>query len=374
MRGLRPRDPVRCAHICARRAPRSPPRRRPTAFACRASSRTTRAAGWPGPSAPTTGAWRPTRPGGLCRRRRGDRRHRAAYHDCLRRAARALPRAALRGGAGGGDVAATTPGCATWARPLSAVRTDAAGGRLAFQRLGRAQRRPLLLLGARRARRAQGARDRTSRALPRAARARGRLDPRRRRGHRAHHRRVPAQRNRNPAALAHADRARAVRVPRRARRSYGSGAASAGDETDGHVDNLACFVRPGVVLLTWPEDESDPQHAISLDAARRLRAATDARGRALEVVRIPAPGPLAITAAEAAGVQAVPGSWPRHAGEPMAGSYVNFYPATGRIVFPLLDERHDDRAARSSAMLSRARDRGPSRPARSCSAAGTSTA
>jgi agmatine deiminase len=38
------------------------------------------------------------------------------------------------------------------------------------------------------------------------------------------------------------------------------------DETDGHVDNLACFARPGVVLLTWTDDESDPQHAISRDA------------------------------------------------------------------------------------------------------------
>src|SRR5882757_2256784 len=38
------------------------------------------------------------------------------------------------------------------------------------------------------------------------------------------------------------------------------------DETDGHVDNLATFARPGVVLLTWVEDEADPQHAISRDA------------------------------------------------------------------------------------------------------------
>ena len=64
------------------------------------------------------------------------------------------------------------------------------------------------------------------------------------------------------------------------------------DETDGHVDNLACFARPGVVLLTWSEDESDPQHAISRDALDRLEAATDARGRPFEVVRLPSPGPL----------------------------------------------------------------------------------
>ena len=117
------------------------------------------------------------------------------------------------------------------------------------------------------------------------------------------------------------------------------------DETDGHIDNLACFVRPGVVLLTWSEDQSDPQHAISRDALERLQAATDARGRSIEVLRVPSPGPITITAEEAQGVDAVPGSLPRRAGDRLAASYVNFYPANGRIVFPLLDERHDEAAA-----------------------------
>ena len=116
------------------------------------------------------------------------------------------------------------------------------------------------------------------------------------------------------------------------------------DETDGHVDNLACFARPGVVLLAWSRDESDPQHAISRDAQERLEAATDARGRSLEVVRLPSPGPITISAQEAQGVDAVPGSLPRRAGDRVAASYVNFYPANGRIVYPLLDERHDEEA------------------------------
>ena len=61
------------------------------------------------------------------------------------------------------------------------------------------------------------------------------------------------------------------------------------DETGGHVDNLACFARPGTVLLTWTDDEDDPQHAISRDARERLEAATDARGRPLKVVLLPSP-------------------------------------------------------------------------------------
>lgn len=117
------------------------------------------------------------------------------------------------------------------------------------------------------------------------------------------------------------------------------------DETDGHVDNLACFARPGVVLLTYAEDESDPQHAISRDALERLRAATDARGRSPEVILLPSPGPLTIGEQEARGVDAVAGTLPRRAGDRLAASYVNFYLATKRIVMPLLDERFDDAAA-----------------------------
>ena len=116
------------------------------------------------------------------------------------------------------------------------------------------------------------------------------------------------------------------------------------DETDGHIDNLACFVRPGVVLLTWTDDSGDPQHAISRDALERLDGATDARGRTLEVLRIPSPGPMVASAEEAEGVDAVPGSRPRRAGDRLAASYVNFYPGTTRVVFPRLDERFDDHA------------------------------
>lgn len=116
------------------------------------------------------------------------------------------------------------------------------------------------------------------------------------------------------------------------------------DETDGHVDNLACFAAPGRVLLTWTDDGDDPQHRISGDARERLEAATDAKGRQLEVVLLPSPGPLQISAEEAAGVDAAEGTIPRCAGDRMAASYVNFYLADSRVVYPLLDPRHDEEA------------------------------
>ena len=119
------------------------------------------------------------------------------------------------------------------------------------------------------------------------------------------------------------------------------------DETDGHVDNLCCFARPGVVALTWTDDRHDPQHAISLDARRRLEAATDARGRSLEVHLLHQPGPLYMTEEEARGRDHVDGTLPRPAGDRMAASYVNFYLAEDRVVLPLLDDRRDDAAAQA---------------------------
>jgi agmatine deiminase len=151
-------------------------------------------------------------------------------------------------------------------------------------------------------------------------------------------------RNRNPQ-LTRAQIERALCDYLGAERVVWLGRGVHADETDGHVDNLACFVRPGVVLLTWTEDESDPQLEISRDALARLEAATDARGRPFEVIRLPSPGSLSMTAEEAAGVVAATGTQPRRAGDRLAASYANFYVASSRVVLPLLDERYDDEAA-----------------------------
>jgi agmatine deiminase len=114
------------------------------------------------------------------------------------------------------------------------------------------------------------------------------------------------------------------------------------DETDGHVDNLACFSRPGRVLLTWSDEADDPQTEISREARRVLEAATDARGRSLDVGLLPSPGPLFMTAEEAAGIDSSEQAVPRSAGDRMAGSYVNFFIANDAVVHPLLDARYDE--------------------------------
>jgi len=124
------------------------------------------------------------------------------------------------------------------------------------------------------------------------------------------------------------------------------GAGVINDETDGHIDNLACFVRPGEVCLTWTDKRRDPQYRVSRDAFERLAAARDARGRRLKIHKLPAPGPLYMSAAEAAGIRHYPGTRRVRAGHRLAGSYVNFYLANGAVIAPLLDARTDTAALR----------------------------
>ena len=112
------------------------------------------------------------------------------------------------------------------------------------------------------------------------------------------------------------------------------------DETDGHIDNILHIARPGEVLLTWCDDPDDPVYAICREGLAALEADADARGRALTVHRLPLPGPLYITEAEAAGIRPSDGMR-RSAGERLAGSYANFLITNNRIVFPLLDPAQD---------------------------------
>jgi agmatine deiminase len=68
---------------------------------------------------------------------------------------------------------------------------------------------------------------------------------------------------------------------------------SPGDEdTNGHVDNLCSFVKPGVVLLSWKDDEADPEDERSPEALETLSQSVDAKGRQIQVVKIRVPGPL----------------------------------------------------------------------------------
>ncbi len=64
----------------------------------------------------------------------------------------------------------------------------------------------------------------------------------------------------------------------------------ANDHTDGHIDNIARFVAPGVVVCMAPSGDDDPNRDVLERIATQLAAMTDARGRKLQVVRVPGPG------------------------------------------------------------------------------------
>ncbi len=116
------------------------------------------------------------------------------------------------------------------------------------------------------------------------------------------------------------------------------------DETDGHIDNICCFVKPGVVLLAWTDDINDPQHEISLETLAVLENTTDAKGRKLEVHKLQLPSPVLISTEESEGVDSVDGTMPRIGGDRMAASYVNFYIANDAIIAPLFKDPADQQA------------------------------
>lgn len=113
------------------------------------------------------------------------------------------------------------------------------------------------------------------------------------------------------------------------------------DETDGHVDNLCAFARPGEVVLTWTDDKTDPQFDISTQAYDILSRETDARGRNFIIHKIRQPGPLFISKEESSGFDVVEDAKARQQGDRLAGSYVNFYMANNGIVMPLFDDPND---------------------------------
>lgn len=104
------------------------------------------------------------------------------------------------------------------------------------------------------------------------------------------------------------------------------------DETGGHVDNLACFARPGTVLAVATDDKADTNYSALAENLDVLRAATDAQGRSLEVLTLPQPKRRL-----------------RANGARLTLSYINFYLANGGVVMPEFDDPADKPACRTIA-------------------------
>lgn len=115
-----------------------------------------------------------------------------------------------------------------------------------------------------------------------------------------------------------------------------------GDETNEHVDNICCFVRPGVVVMSYTSDESDPQYEMCQANLRVLEAVVDARGRKLDVHLMPLPKtPVVITEYDAAGYVYEEGEDMREVGEKLAASYANFYITNGHVIVPQFGDEND---------------------------------
>jgi agmatine deiminase len=100
-----------------------------------------------------------------------------------------------------------------------------------------------------------------------------------------------------------------------------------GDPSGGHVDNVACFIRPGVVMALTSRDTDDANFAGLQDSLARLRAARDAAGRELEVIEIEQPSARF-----------------RPDGRRLTTSYLNFYLANGAVLLPMFGDAKDDAA------------------------------
>jgi agmatine deiminase len=96
-----------------------------------------------------------------------------------------------------------------------------------------------------------------------------------------------------------------------------------GDDTHGHVDDLARFVGPQTVVTAVEPRTHDPNHEVLQDNLRRLQAARDQDGEAFRVVELPMPGEIVF------------------AGQRLPASYANFYIANGLVLVPTFNDPAD---------------------------------
>jgi agmatine deiminase len=102
-----------------------------------------------------------------------------------------------------------------------------------------------------------------------------------------------------------------------------------GDDTDGHIDDLARFVGPRTIVASVSDDPSDPNYEVLRENRDILANATDCKGVPFEVIELPLPS-TRIDGTTVDGSEFVP------------ASYANFYIANGCVLVPLYDERYDD--------------------------------
>lgn len=128
--------------------------------------------------------------------------------------------------------------------------------------------------------------------------------------------------NRNPG-LGKADLAQWLLAGLGIREVFWLGEGIAGDDTDGHVDDLARFVAPDTVVTVVEEDPADENYAPLRDNLARLQQLRTASGEGLRIVELPMPGPV---------------FWE---GQRLPASYANFYIGNRAVLLPTFDDPND---------------------------------
>ena len=112
------------------------------------------------------------------------------------------------------------------------------------------------------------------------------------------------------------------------------------EETNGHIDDVACFIRPGEVACIWTDDPQNPFYQPARDAYDTLSQATDAKGRKLKVHKLCLTQQPCLLQG-AATIDAVEGTIPREDGEVAIASYMNFLIVNGGVILPQYGDAND---------------------------------
>jgi agmatine deiminase len=106
-----------------------------------------------------------------------------------------------------------------------------------------------------------------------------------------------------------------------------------GDDTDGHIDDIARFVSATTIVCALEEDPADANYKLLQENLDRLQCATNANGRAFDIVTLPMPGV----------VGASNDTYPRQL-DRLPASYANFYVANNVVLVPIFGHTNDTRA------------------------------
>ena len=111
-------------------------------------------------------------------------------------------------------------------------------------------------------------------------------------------------------------------------------------ETNGHIDDVACYIRPGEVACIWTEDPNHPFYEAAQAAYKTLSEATDAKGRKLKVYKMcMTKEPCYLK--DAWSIDTATGAIPREEGEVSIASYMNFLITNNAIILPQYGDEND---------------------------------